>query len=85
MRGELGVPIGTALLEVQPPLGAGTFPTFRNNLGAVLSLSRIDEASLDARNNFTFVMLGAQPGQYREGAAAFQVRLVENAPYVAGD
>jgi hypothetical protein len=86
-KGDFGAALpGASLFHVQPPAGTGAFPEFLINWATLLSTNGATEDDIVEGANFTFVLLGAQPGQ-NAGTRGhpFRIKLIENAPDVARD
>jgi hypothetical protein len=85
-KGDFGATVGSASLSVVPPAGLGSFPEYATNLPTVLAGSNFQESDLTEGELFAFVLLGAQPRQMVDPAAApFRIGLVRSAPEVGDD
>jgi hypothetical protein len=79
-RSIFGPSVGTARVRVHAA-HSNAFPSVERTLSAVLMQSQLLESSLAPGKNYSFVMVGARPGQ-AVGAPlqAFRTVLVENSP-----
>jgi len=83
-KSDFGISFGSVTLHVVPPAGSAAFSEFQSFLDSVLALNHFMETDLTEGSNYTFVLLGAQPGQ--EAVAPwhpFRIALVETAPKAA--